>query len=889
VALTAGTRLGPYEITAQIGVGGMGEVWSATDTNLGRQVAIKILPDAFAHDPDRLARFEREAKTLASLNHPNIAIIYGLEKADGIRALVMELVEGPTLADRIGQGPIPIDEALPIAKQIAEALEAAHEQGIIHRDLKPANIKLREDGTVKVLDFGLAKAMEPAGVISPSQTMSPTITAPAMTQMGIILGTASYMSPEQARGQSVDKRTDIWAFGCVLYEMVTRRAAFGGDTVSETLARVLEREPEWARVPAATPPGVHRLLRRCLEKISKRRLRDIGDARLELQEAIDGAPDLASMSQSGRPGTRLRWIAATTLVLGFLGGMAWQSITRPAALLPQDVVRFTVPLSPGELFAVDGAYPPSLAISADGRQIAYLARGPDGDRVFLRRGSESAAVPLDGTEGAVGPFFSPDGQWIGFASGGILRKVPVAGGAPQHIARAPNLAGAIWLTDDTIVYSPEWRDALFVVSAHGGEPRRLTTLNRQANEIEHIAPHVLPDGTHLLTTVGTAMSLGQGVTSQHIEVVNLVTGQRRRLVEGRNPFYVATAHLVFARGDTLFAAPFDSRRLELTGPPVRILEGVQSSGNDTQFALNRDGTLVYIPSASVSDDRALVRVDRGGRRRAFSDYRGLLSHPRISPDGKYVVVQERRNFWIYDVSRGTRTRLRAQGSRPIWMPEGRSILFNDQGQLYAAPIDDSAEPQLVLAPERGLAFSLAWSRDGRALLYSNPVPGADRSRDVWILPTGGKPTPFLTTSKDERAAMFSPDGRWVVYAEKEVGREEEVYVQPYPGAGGRVIVSQGGGIEPVWSPTGREIFYRSVDGRRMIAVDVHTQPSFSVGTPRVLFEGAYPLAASYWSDYDVFRGGKEFLMVAADDAAPSELHVVINWITEMAQRLAARQ
>jgi Tol biopolymer transport system component len=884
MALLIGHRLGPYEITAALGAGGMGEVYRASDAKLKRDIALKILPASVARDPERLARFEREAQILAALNHPHIAAIYGVEECDGVRALVLELVEGPTLGDRLRGGALPMREALVIARQLAEALDAAHEKGIIHRDLKPANIKLTPDGAVKVLDFGIAKVRAHDGGAD-----VPTVTVTG-TRAGTVLGTPAYMSPEQARGQAVDKRTDIWAFGCVLYEMLTGHAAFAGNTVSETLARVLEREPEWTHLRDATPGGVRRLLRRCLEKDSKQRLRDIGDARLELQEATDGGLEPTGMSQSGRRDTRVHWIAATgvaTLVLGFLGGVVWQSITRPA-VRPLDVVQFTVPLSVGEIFAVDGPYPPSLAISPDGKQIAYLARGPDGDRVFLRRHSESVAVPLAGTEGAIGPFFSPDGQWIGFASGGTLKKVPVAGGSPQHIARAPNLAGAIWMPDDTIVFSPEWRDALFVVSANGGEPRALTTLDRQANEIEHIAPHVLPDGTHLLTTVGTASGLGQGGTSQHIDVVNLVTGQRRRLIEGRNPVYVATGHIVFARGDALFVAPLDSR-LELTGPPVRILEDVQSSENDTQFALNRDGTLAYIPSGSASGDRSLVRVDREGRARLFADYRGPFLHPRISPDGRYLVVQERRNVWICDVARGTRTRLRAQGSRPIWMPDGRSILFNDQGRLYQAPIDDSTEPRLVLTPERGFAFALAWSRDGRALIYSNPVPGAGRSRDVWILPTGGKPMPFLTTSRDERSAMFSPDGRWVVYAEKDVGREEEVYVQPYAGPGGRVIVSRGGGIEPVWSPTGREIFYRSVNGRRMMVVDVHTEPSFSVGTPRVLFEGPYPLASSYWSDYDVFRGGNEFLMVAADDAAPSELRVVINWTAEMTQRLAARQ
>ena len=883
--LTPGTRIGAYDIVAVIGVGGMGEVYRAHDTALGRDVAIKILPEHFALDGERRMRFEREARTLAALNHPHIAQIYGLV-TDGVRALVMELVEGDTLARRIARGALPVGEALAIARLIADALEAAHEAGIVHRDLKPANIKVTPQGTVKVLDFGLAKVHEARD--DGEVTELPTVTSDG-TQTGVILGTAAYMSPEQARGQSVDRRTDIWAFGCVLYEMLTGRVAFGGATVSDTIAQVLEREPDWTQLPASTPAGIRAILRRCLEKNLKQRFRDIGDVRIALEDAIATAASRPNAPRTEAWRRSLPWLVATTGAVATLtmAVLLWRADGRGNAQGSADaVVRFTVPLPPGEAFALSPELPVSVAISPDGEQIAYVARGTDGDRILLRRRSDLTAVPLRGTEGASGPFFSPDGQWLGFASGGVLRKISLAGGAPQVLAPAPNLAGATWTMNDSIIYGAAWREALSIVSANGGEPRPLTTLDAQQNEKEHVSPHLLSTGTHLLMTVGTgdADARSRAVAAQHIQIVDLATGERRTLVDGRNPVYLPSGHLVFAREDALLAAPFDLATLDVTGPPERIVEGIRTDGNDTHFALDRAGTLAYVPRG-FGGDRRILRVDRQGRRQPFAPHQGPFSHPRISPDARHVVVQAAGEFWVYDVVRGTRTRLRVRGGRPIWMPDGRALLFNSQGRLYTAPLNDSTDPALLLEPERGLAFPLAWSRDGQVLIYSNPVPGTDGSRDVWMLPAGGKPTPFLTSPRDERSAMFSPDGQWVVYAAKEAGREEEVYVQPYPGPGARVVVSKGGGIEPVWSPTGDEIFYRSVDGRRMIAVDVQHTPVFSVGTPRVLFEGPYPLGTSFWSDYDVFPDGKEFLMIAADDVGSEELHVAINWMAEVRQRL----
>jgi Tol biopolymer transport system component/tRNA A-37 threonylcarbamoyl transferase component Bud32 len=877
--LAAGSSIGPYDIVGLIGTGGMGEVYRARDRKLHRDIALKILPEPFASDAARLMRFEREARALAALNHPHIAQIYGLEESNDARALVMELVEGETLAERTARGALPVPQAVVTARQIADALDAAHERGIIHRDLKPANIKLRPDGTVKVLDFGLAKAFDSR---IDEAAESPTMTA-AGTRAGVILGTAAYMSPEQARGQAVDKRADIWAFGCVLYEMLTGRAAFAGQTVSDTVARILEGEPDWSRLPERTPAALRRLLRRCLEKDRKHRFRDVGDVRIALEDAVAPAGDRLPDDRGSLWRRSLPWL------VGFAGGvvatglalMLWTAPTRTGGTAPgEGVVRFTIPLVTGEVFPIDAGVPSIVAISPDGEQIVYASRRPDGDRLYLRRRGDLAPTPLPRTEGAFGPFFSPDGQWIGFASGGALKKMPLTGGGPQVLAPVANFRGASWGADDTIVYSPDWESPLFAVSAQGGEPRPLTSLNRDAEELLHFAPHVLPDGKSALVSVRAGRHTDRRV---QIDVVDIDTGRRQPLVEGHNPFYLETGHIAFARGDAVFLAAFDLNRRELTGSPLQTLAGVRGEA-DANFAVSRKGTLAYV-SSEGGQARRLVRVDREGRSRPLSDDSGAFLHPRISPDGTRIIVQATGEFFVYDVARGTRVRLRARGSRPIWTPDGRSITFQAQGRLYSAPADNSGEAQLVIEPSDGAMFPLAWSRNGQVLVYSHAV--AATGRDLWMLPAGGRPVPYLTTPRDERAAMFSPDGRWVVYAEKETGREEEVYIQPFPQPGGRVVISRGGGVEPVWSPTGREIFYRSVDGRRMLAVDVQTDPTVSVGPERVLFEAPFWLGSSYWSNYDVWPDGNEFLMVTAGDAGPPGVHVVINWIGEVRRRLAA--
>ena len=635
MSLVPGTRLGPYEITGQIGAGGMGEVYRATDPNLGRQVAIKVLPDAIAHDPERVARFEREARTLATLNHPNIAIVHGFEKGDGLRALVMELVEGPTLADRIAQGPIRLDEALPIAKQIAEALEAAHEQGIIHRDLKPANVKVRPDGIVKVLDFGLAKAMEPTSAIPPNVSQSSTVTTPAMTQAGVILGTAAYMAPEQARGRAVDKRTDIWAFGCVLYEMLTGRPAFAGETKPDTLAGVLVHEADWRRLPASTPAVIRRLLGRCLEKDAKRRLRDIGDARIELEDALaPGMNEPPVVEREADPRGRWRWAVTAAILVATtaVGLWAWMNHrsggdTRPA------VTRLTVTLPPDQELDIGSEEMP-IAISPDGRRLAYVAYSAGRRQLFLRNLDAFEARLIAGTEGAQYPFFSPDGRAVAFFADGKLKRVSLEGGSPVTVCDAPVIGrGGAWSADGTIVFDPGV-SGLMQVPAAGGRPERLTSQDPQMDARNLEWPQFLPGDRALLATIGRN-------AESTLAVLSLDEGTWQQLGQGFQPQYVPSGHLLFhsplVREGELHIVPFDLTRLTTAGTPTAVLDGVFRSqgGGGAYFAAAKNGTLVFVRGGHA---RRLVRVDWNGRRVPLLDERRGFRMPRVSPDGQQVAV-----------------------------------------------------------------------------------------------------------------------------------------------------------------------------------------------------------------------------------------------------------
>jgi serine/threonine-protein kinase len=894
-----GTRLGPYEVTALIGEGGMGKVWRAHHTGLKRDDALKVLPDAFAADPDRLARFRREAQVLASLNHPNIAHVHGLEQSDGVQALVMELVEGPTLADRIAQGPIPVDEALPIAKQIAEALEAAHERSIIHRDLKPANVKVRPDGTVKVLDFGLAKALEPLSSSDVDATASPTITSPAMmTGVGMLLGTAAYMSPEQARGKPVDKRSDIWAFGCVLYEMLTGKRAFEGDEVSDVLASVLAREPDWTLLPRSLSPVLVAFLKRCLHKDRKQRIGDAQSLRLALEGAFDTAA-VAPASHGENVRARPRWrrafpVFTALLVGGLIVGIATWNLWPTVA--PPTVTRFEYEVPQGQRLRATGR--PVMALSADGRHLVYNVT--DGLYVRLMDALQPRLIP--GTEANLtNPFFSPDGNAVGYWQAGALKRVNVSGGAALIICEATNPFGVSWSQDNMIFLGQP--AGIMRVSANGGTPELVV----KANEGEQVhGPQLLGDGDSLLFSVTTAKGPTRWDQAQ-IVVQSLRTGERKVVVRGGSDArYVSTGHLIYAVGDALFAVAFDADRLEVQGGAVSVVQGVTRVGVPTvntgtaNYAVSDDGTLVYV-TASVTAQLSgrLVWVDREGRAEPLSDRQAPYRGPRVSPDGARVAVGMRspdgnEDIWVVDVERGTHTRLTsdpASDSRPVWTPDGTRIVFTSNrggpSALYWMAADGSgaAEPLTKIAT----AFQAPSSFLPGSTTFAFEEGGGERGVDfdIFTMTPGESPVRQSEGPFREQGPVFSADGRWLAYTSDETG-QPEIYVKPYPAAGGRVAISLGGGHSPRWSVDGRELFYRN--GRQMIAVAVEAGQTIRVGKPRTLFEGDYMQEPSnaFAHNYDVSREGQRFLMVApvgsattdGEDARP-RIVVVEHWLEEL--------
>jgi serine/threonine-protein kinase len=908
LALPRGTRLGPYEVTAQIGVGGMGEVYRATDTNLGRQVAIKVLPKAFAQDADRLARFEREAKALASLNHTNIAQIYGLERSHGTTALVMELVEGPTLADRIAQGAIPIDEALPIAKQIAEALETAHEQGIIHRDLKPANIKVRRDGTVKVLDFGLAKALESSpGATDVSQ--SPTISSPAMTQMGVILGTAAYMSPEQAKGKAVDRRADIWAFGCVLYEMLAGTRAFRGETVSETLADVLRSEPPWAALPPETPVTLHNVLRRCLQKDPRQRVRDIGDVRLALSGAFETTAVVETTAVAVSP-LRVwqRPAAAAVIAVSLIAtaGLAVWALMRPAPAPPIQLVRFTVSPPSRQSLVATNENDPDVAISPDGTRIVYVAGDETGggQRLYVRVLDQLEARLVEGFEDPRTPFLSPDGRWVGvFGEPNVLKKVTVNGGPAVTICKINGgPRGASWGPDDTIVFATnDPATGLLRVSAGGGEAEVLTTPDVQKGE-EHYWPEVLPGGKAVLFTILSKA----GVQNAQIAVLNLQTGEQKVLVPGGSyPRYVPTGHIVYGVEGTLRAVVFDLGRLEVRSDPVPVLQRVTTKPSGAaSFGVAQDGSLVYLPrDIQGGVERTLVWVDRKGREESLKAPPRAYTSPRISPDGTKVALEIRdqeNDIWVWDLARATLTRLTFDAGldiSPVWTPDGRRIAFSSTrgaatggSNLHWQPADGTgAVERLRESAEPNTQFPTSFSPDGTRLLFVEI--GSTTGLDIGILPMEGerRATPLVQTPAQEGSAEVSPDGRWVAYESNGSGRNE-IYVRPFPEVnGGRWQVSTGGGFDPLWRHDGRELFYLVGPGRMMgTPIQAGAGATFAAGNPRVVFDGEY-----VEQGYDVSPDGQRFLMIkdarpTGEGPPPSQLIVVQHWLEELKRLVPTR-
>ena len=889
MALSPGTRLGPYEIITQIGAGGMGEVYRATDNNLKRSVAIKVLPESVARDDDRLARFQREAEVLASLNHPNIAAIYGLDKSAGTTALVMELVEGPTLADRLSKGPLPVHDAFPVATQIADALEAAHDQGIIHRDLKPANIKVRPDGTVKVLDFGLAKVTERVGS-SVDLSHTSTITSPAMTAAGVILGTAAYLSPEQAKGRPADRRSDVWAFGCVLYEMLTGRRAFPGEGVAETVGAVIHKSPDWTALPSTTLPAIRTLLRRCLEKDRRNRIPDIGMVRIELQDALAGSSSDALPTRDIEPRReRLAWaVALATLALAVVGaGFVWFRQE------PADLRVYRASILASDEAPVVGITPTRFAVSPDGRQLAFTSRRADAPvTLWVRSLVDGSVRQLAGTEGANGPFWSPDSRFLAFNAQGRLKKTAVAGGSPVPIAPAApvNVGPGAWSKDDVIVFPAQGNSGLYRVPATGGEPIPLTTLDTTAGDTRHWWPSFLPDGRRFLYLAIGSPGKPNDPRANYIGSLDEPGNGHLLLTGGSNAKY-ADGHVLFMRQRTLMAQPFDSSGLKLVGAPALVAEQVDisgSTGNSGAFSASETGVLVY--QSGEPSGSQIVWLDRSGKQiGVVVQERGEYGHLELSPDGKRAVVSavaagRQRDLWILDLARKQRSPFtlgEREETAAVWSPDGGRLVFN-AGHAGVGAMDvlmklssgGGSEELLLSGP--GVKTPTSWSADAKFLLYDAADPG---NPDVWVLPLTGdrKPVPYMPTTAHEAGARFSPDGRWVAYSSNQTGRAE-IFVAPFPATGGRTLVSTAGAVlgTPRWRRDGRELFYLGPNGSLMVAEVDGSGGDFQVLNVRPLFQFRPVVFAG--SSWDVMPDGQSFLVNAADDDAESQpLSLIINW------------
>jgi len=903
MTLVSGTKRGPYEILAPLGAGGMGEVYRARDTRLRREVALKALPAAFAADSERLARLEREARLLAALNHPNIAGIYGIEDSGDSVLLVLELVEGQTLAERLSAGPLPLEDALSICSQIASGLEAAHDAGVIHRDLKPANVKVRPDGSVKILDLGLARALEPSPAGDPS--LSPTITSGG-TEPGVILGTAAYMSPEQARGRSLDRRSDVFSFGCVLYESLTGKRAFPGETISDTLAAILRAEPDWSALPPPTPGTIRRLLRRTLEKDAKRRLRDIGDARLEIDEAL-ASPEPEDRAPAPAPARRrppLLWALAGALLGIVTTFSVGRQFGRPTAPAVSPTLRAVLPLPPNTRLGF--ADRPAIALSPDGRTIVF--RGVEGQiaRLYRRDVGGTEAKPIAGTEGGFAPFISPDGQWLGFFTAVELKKVPLAGGAPIRITLVtPVTAGGAWDKDGNIVFTLTLNGPLSRISGAGGtvqlpEAPMISTLDTSRGERSHLWPQLLPEGRGILVTMVVGEDF-QDFDNSQIVVLDPKNGHRTVVLEGSPFARYAAGQLFFVRGNAMFRVPFDLSRLAVTGSPVPLAErvAINSLTGTASFAVSPDGTFVYADGPPIESSKSVVvQLDRRGTEKTLplpvADYHA----PRLSPDGKTLALGKcdgaSCKLVLYDLERKALTPLTSEPGRffnPVWSPDGRRLAYSGFGDgaptLYVKNADGSGPAQRLTdaptATRETAEFPNSWSPDGRTIAYVvvHRLTGGRPSRDVWLASPGEKhqTRPWMETPYAESSAAFSPDGRWMAYVSDESGRKE-VYVRPLSETGGRVKVSNEGGVEPVWTRGGRELLYRN--GSQFLSCEIQSEPGLAAGVPRLLFSGDFlpggredaPFEYSVSTDGNVIYATRT---VAAPEPE-RRLAIVTNWL-----------
>ena len=894
-------RLGHYTIVRLLGVGGMGEVYLAEDTKLRRQVALKVLPATFSGDSERLARLRREARTLASLTHPHIAAIYGFEDSGDTQALVIELADGPTLADVIARGPIVVNDALHVARQLADALEYAHERGVVHRDLKPANIKVC-DGAVKILDFGIATVLEQTA--SAERARVPTLTH--LTQEGTILGTPAYMSPEQAKGATVDRRTDIWAFGCVPYEMLTGVNAFAGGTSTETLAAILKSEPDWSRLPSATPTRVRALLKRCLEKDARLRLQAIGEARIAVDDALGGAVDEPPRTSRHRASLLVAGVATVAAVL--VGFGVWELKPTPSAP-PPPVTRFTILLPPDQELT-------GVALSRDGRELAYAAATSGGKpQLFVRPLDAVDARAIPGTEGAAGPIFSPDGESIAFFASGSLKRAAINGGGVQVISSITRGFGAeaAWGERGAIAFATIL-SGLWSVPEQGGSPTMLTHLLN--GETAHLSPEFLPGGRAVLFATIAPTRTGIAVASSD-------DGSRHEIMSGEglgSPRLASSGHLIVAQAGGLVAAPFDTARLTLSGTPLRVVDNVAIGSNGVaQYALSESGSLAYVPGVAQGRQR-LVWVGRDGTEQALPVPPGRYNQPRVSPDGRRIAVDVAEGpaavwqVWLYDLERDTfaPATFGDNNRHAVFAPDGTRIAFmlirDGRAQVLSQLVDGSGGAlQLTTASDAPdvLAIPYSWSPDGLLAFVTvtpagegdawlQPVPSAATTATHGLATVAGSaahstPAQHLFRSRlDDGMPQFSPDGRWIAYASQESG-SREIYVRPFPDSGGKWQVSVGGGNEPQWNHNGRELFYRT--GEKMMAVEIDTRDGFVPGKPKILFEGhSVPTPNPDWvrANYDVTPDGQRFLMVAPADpgrTASNRIEVVLNW-TEELKRLA---
>ena len=881
-----GTRLAHYEVTSHLGTGGMGEVYQATDSKLGRSVAIKLLPEAFTHDADRAARFEREARVLASLNHPNIATIHGVEESGGRKFLVMELVTGETLAEKIRRGAIPLEESLGIATQIAEALEAAHEKGVIHRDLKPANIKVTPEGKVKVLDFGLAKAF--AGeTANASLSNSPTMSHMA-TQQGLILGTAAYMSPEQAKGKEVDRRTDIFAFGAVLYEMLTGHQAFGGDDVSDILSRVLQREPDWALLPVETPSGIRKLLRRCLEKNMKNRRRDAGEVRLNIEEALAEPETVPVNVAAPQKRSLMPWAAVAVLVLAAgVAGWGWWKASRP---VPHPMMRFDVDMGP---LAVQAPLA-SAVLSPDGMQVAYMGRIPEGGNgIYLRRLDQPEGHLLVPIVGSMSAAFSPDGQWLAFNLGGAIQKVSTQGGAAVTLGKAAVL-GMTWSEDGSIYVGTT--GGLFRVQ-EARSPGLLPSPGAA------LIPHALPGGKAILISERseTDSAVAGGADALDIAVLTVATGARKRLVKGGyQPGYVAApdgdgGYLLYVNQQTLFAAPFDLGTLEVRGTAIPLLADLGADPTTGgQYSVSRNGTLAYLRNADAGATAfPMMEMDSTGATTPVLAARATYFSPRYSPDGKKIAYVMDSEVWVYDVERRVPTQLtfsKTRKSELAWAPDGKHILFGTARELLWIRAAGGGQPQRLLEQKLGVrVFSTA--PDGRvAFAEANTARGLATVRlDLSDPenPKAGKPEPFQDPQASRVDAAFSPDGKFMALVETDT---EELFVTPFPGPGGKWKISGSGGKFPAWSRTGRQLFFLGGDDRIMVADYSVQGDTFTASIPRV-WSPTRVRRLGVTGNFDVSPDGKHVVMFPSEApaAAPGNLHITfgLNLADELKRRFSA--